>query len=52
MRWWFLHYLYFTFFDHLHLRFAMMAQAVFPCDLMLRCRVEAIEVLCVPLLFL
>jgi len=30
----------------------MMAQAVFPCDLMLRRRVEAIEVISFPLLFL
>ena len=38
------------FFDHLHFRFAMMAQAVFPCPFMLRRRVKAIECLFTPLL--
>ena len=49
---WFLHHLHFGFFDYLHLRFAMMAQAVIPCDLALRRRVEAVEVLILSLLFL
>ena len=28
--------------DHLHLRIAIMAQAIIPCHLLLRCRVEVI----------
>ena len=49
---WFLHHFHFILFDHLYLRFAMMAQAVLPCDLALRRRVEEVEVLSIPLLFL
>ena len=29
--------------DHLYLRIAIMAQAIFPCHLLLRCRVEVIS---------
>ena len=32
-------YLWFVVLDHFHLRIAMMAQAVFPCNLLLSCRV-------------
>ena len=29
--------------DHLYFRFAIMTQAIFPCHLLLRCRVEVIS---------
>ena len=47
----FLQHFHLVLFDHPYLRFAMMAQAVIPCDLALRCKVEAIEVLYFLLLF-
>jgi len=40
----------FLVFDHLYLRIAIMAQAISPCNLLLRCRVEVINYLLHPLL--
>ena len=41
---------HFRFLDHLYLRIAIVAQAIAPCNLLLRCRVEVIRHLLHPLL--
>ena len=43
-------YLWFVIIDPFHLRIAMMAQAVIPCNLLLTCRVQVVDDSTVPLL--
>ena len=43
-------YLWFFIIDPFHLRIAMMAQAVIPCNLLLTCRVQVVDDSTVPLL--
>ena len=42
--------LWFVIIDPFHLRIAMMAQAVIPCNLLLTCRVQVVDDSTVPLL--
>ena len=43
-------YLWFVVLDHFHLRIAMMAQAVSPCNLLLSCRAQVVDDSTTPLL--